>query len=229
LAGVPGIVMPPVARTTRTSLEQVARGERSVASILGDLRFPFIVRPVGSHAGRGLIKCEDAGAITPYLQRLLDEEFYLSRFVDYAGADGLFRKYRVVLIEGRPFICHMAVSSHWMVHYLNAGMGEDAHKRDEEAQAMASFDEGFARTHARALASIAERFGLQYVGIDCAETRDRELIVFELDSGPIVHAMDPIDVFPYKQAPMGKLFAAFRAMLEHAQARALEPAEAQAE
>ncbi|HEX4351496.1 MAG TPA: hypothetical protein VHZ95_01255, partial [Polyangiales bacterium] len=93
LGPVPGVVMPPVARTDRASLEQVARAERSIASILSDLTFPIIVRPVGSHAGRGLIKCESAEAIEPYLQQLSDHEFYVSRFIDYSGTDGLFRKY----------------------------------------------------------------------------------------------------------------------------------------
>jgi len=32
----------------------------------------------------------------------------------------------------------------------------------------------------------------------------------------IVHAIDPVDVFPYKQPQMRKVFAAFRAMLANA-------------
>jgi hypothetical protein len=36
----------------------------------------------------------------------------------------------------------------------------------------------------------------------------------------IVHAMDPVELFPYKQPQMRKLFAAFRRMLADAAARA---------
>ena len=57
----------------------------------------------------------------------------------------MFRKYRIALIEGRPFACHMGVSEHWMIHYLNAGMRESAPKRAEEACFMAEFDQDFAQ------------------------------------------------------------------------------------
>jgi hypothetical protein len=51
------------------------------------------------------------------------------------------------------------------------------------------------------------------LGIDCAETQDGELLIFEVDSNMVVHAFDPVDVYPYKQPQMQKVFAAFRAML----------------
>jgi glutathione synthase/RimK-type ligase-like ATP-grasp enzyme len=132
----------------------------------------------------------------------------------------MYRKYRIMLIDGRPFICHMAVSSHWMIHYLNAGMTDSADKRAEEERFMADFDDGFAHRHANAFRAITERIGLDYVGIDCAETPDGKLLIFEADSDMIVHAMDPVDLFPYKQPQMRKLFAAFRRMLADAVTRA---------
>jgi hypothetical protein len=140
-------------------------------------------------------------------------EAFVTPFVDYRGADGLFRKYRIALIDGAPFLCHMAVSAHWMVHYLNAGMTESAAKRDEEAQAMLSFDAGFARRHAAAFAAFVERIGLDYVALDCAETADGRLLLFEADVAAIVHAMDPPELFPYKPAQMRRVLAAFRDLL----------------
>jgi hypothetical protein len=148
------------------------------------------------------------------------DEFYVARFVDYRSADGQFRKYRIILIEGQPYISHMAISSHWMIHYLNAGMADSAEKRAEEAAFMAGFDAGFAQRHAQAFRAIAERTGLDYVGLDCGETPDGELLIFEVDSDMIVHAMDPVDMFPYKQPQMRKLFDAFRQMLGNVAMRA---------
>jgi hypothetical protein len=113
----------------------------------------------------------------------------------------------------------MAISSHWMIHYLNADMADSAAKRAEEAHFMASFDEGFAQRHAAALRTIADTLGLEYVCIDCAETTDGRLLIFEVDHAMIVHALDPVDVFPYKQPQMRKVFAAFRAMLGRAAAQ----------
>jgi hypothetical protein len=76
----------------------------------------------------------------------------------------------------------------------------------------AAFDDDFARRHHDALLSIAQRTELEYVGIACGETPDGELLVFEVDSGMTVHAMDPVDLFPYKQPQMRKVFRAFRQM-----------------
>ena len=140
--------------------------------------------------------------------------FYLSPFVDYLSGDGQYRKYRIVLIEGRPYACHMAISSNWMVHYMSAGMSASAAKRAEEQRFMEDFDIHFALRHREALAALSDRLGLEYVGIDCGETPDGKLLIFEADSGMTVHAMDGVDVFPYKQVQMKKVFRAFREMLE---------------
>jgi len=107
----------------------------------------------------------------------------------------------------------MAISDHWMVHYLNAGMAEDIAKRAEEAQMMATFDQGFAVRHAAAFAAVHAAFGLEYFAIDCAEDRQGRLLVFEADTAMIVHDMDPPDLYPYKAPAMRKLFDAFQAMI----------------
>src|SRR5262249_53153513 len=134
-------------------------------------------------------------------------------YIDYASPDGRFRKLRVALIEGRPFIAHMAVSEHWMVHYLNAGMAEDPGKRAEEAGMMATFDAGFARRHAAAFPALHAAFGLDYLALDCAEDRQGRLLVFEADTAMILHDMDPPDLYPYKAPAMRRLFDAFQTLI----------------
>lgn len=175
--------------------------------------FPLIVRPLDSHAGNDLHKVDTPADLADALATLPGDEGFVAPFIDYRSADGQFRKYRVMLIDGKPYIAHGAISSHWMVHYLNAGMADSPEKRAEEAAFMASFDEAFAVRHAVALKAIHDAIGLDYLGIDCAETRDGKLLVFEIDHAMVVHAMDPMDLYPYKQPVMHKLFAAFRAML----------------
>jgi hypothetical protein len=201
LAGRAGLVAPPTRRLPRAEL----------AALRHDA--PFIVRPVDSHAGAGLEKLESSADVAGYLARQPGQTFYVSPFVDYSGADGRFRKLRVALVAGRPFIVHMAVSEHWMVHYLNAGMAADAGKRAEEAAMMASFDDGFAARHAGAFAALNQAFGLDYFALDCAEERDGRLLVFEADTAMIVHDMDPPGLYPYKAPAMAKLFSAFQALV----------------
>jgi hypothetical protein len=100
-----------------------------------------------------------------------------------------------------------------MINYVNANMNESAAKRAEEERFMVDFDRDFGARHAAALDAIAERTGLDYLPFDCGETRDGKLLLFELGTNMIVHAMDPPDVFPYKRPQMVKVFAAFEDML----------------
>jgi hypothetical protein len=213
LQGIPGLIVPPTARVDRDELDRIVLGNTDPAEILPKSDFPLIVRPVDSHAGRGLAKLADRQALAPYLATRTESRFFLSPFIDYASADGFFRKYRVAFIDGAPYACHMATAEQWMIYYLNAGMRESAWKRAEEARFMAEFDADFARLHGAALSEIAARVDLDYFAIDCAETPDGNLLLFEADIAMIVHAMDPPDIFPYKAPQMRRVFEAFRALL----------------
>lgn len=222
LSGLPGVVMPATARVSRADLDEVLQEMRTLSQLLADIAYPLIIRPVGSHAGHGLEKIDHPAALQNYLQRTSGELFYLSRFIDYSDADGQFRKYRVVLIEGKAYAAHMGISSHWMIHYLNAGMSESAAKRAEEAHFMASFDATFAARHAIALAAIHQAMRLEYLVLDCAETHDGKLLLFEVDNSAVVHTMDSVDLFPYKQPQMRMVFDAFRAMLARSIVRPID-------
>jgi hypothetical protein len=213
LRGIEGLVIPATVAVTRAQLADVARSGLSFADIAAELALPIIVRPRGSHAGVGLAKLDDRAAIDRYLAERNEQEFFVSRFVNYASEDGLFRKYRVVLVDGRPYACHMAIADRWDIWYLNAGMSDNAAKRLEEETFMRTFDFGFARRHQSALAGLADRIGLDYFTIDCAETTDGSLLIFEADNTAVVHNMDPPSVFPYKAPHMRKIFDAFAAML----------------
>jgi glutathione synthase/RimK-type ligase-like ATP-grasp enzyme len=208
LHSLPGIAMPPTLRIGRAELQRIAQGGSA-----DGVEFPLIVRPLDSHAGHDLNKIDTPEELSEKLSSMPGEEFFISTFIDYRSKDGLFRKYRVILIDGQAFACHMGISSHWMIHYLNAGMAESPEKRAEEAYFMANFEREFAVRHEAALSEINRCIGLDYLGIDCAETQDGRLLIFEVDHAMVVHAMDSVDVFPYKLAPMQKLFAAFREML----------------
>jgi glutathione synthase/RimK-type ligase-like ATP-grasp enzyme len=213
LSSAPGVVIAATARVDKTTLSRIGDGTQGLDTVIEAGDFPILVRPVGSHAGQGLAKLDTAAAIESHLQGRAEQEFYVTPFVDYQGRDGLFRKCRIALIDGRAYPCHMAISQHWMIHYLNAGMSDSEEKRAEEARFMAEFDRDFAARHRPALRAIHERTGLDYLIVDCAETRDGQLLVFEVDSGAVIHAMDAVDVFPYKRPQMHKVFAAFRDLL----------------
>ncbi len=215
LNAAPGVAMPMNADIGRDDLTRIAHGTLHVAEVLRGARFPIIARPEDSHAGNGLEKLDDGAALAAYLAARPEHCFSIAPFVDYRSADGLYRKYRIALIGGEAYACHMAVSEHWMIHYLNAKMRERPERRAEEAGFFAEFDR-FAARHARALTEIDARFGLDYIPFDCGETPDGRLLVFEAGTNMIVHSMDPPDLFPYKPPQMRKVFGAFQHMLRRA-------------
>ncbi len=203
LTGLPGMVAAPTLRTSRAGLAQ------------GDMPFgyPALLRPTESHAGHDLVRAEGPADLAAFLASVPGDSFFVTRFIEYRGADGWYRKYRIAFIDGMPFLCHMAASERWMVHYLNAGMAENAAKRQAEAEAMATFDTGFARRHAAAFAGLYATIGLDYFSIDCTEAPDGRLLMFEADVAAIIHSLDPPDLYPYKPAAMQRCYGAFAAML----------------
>lgn len=224
LAGIEGLSIPATVPVDRDRLIEVADEREWIAAIDGSLGFPIIIRPRGSHAGVGLEKIEEPIELSLYLDERDEQEYFVARFVDYASEDGQFRKYRIVFVDGTAYACHMAIARRWDIWYLNAGMAGSESKRLEEATFMQTFDIGFGRRHRSVLDAIAARIGLDYFIIDCAETRDGALLVFEADNTAVVHNMDPPDVFPYKPPQMQKIFAAFAAMIAKHAATAAERA-----
>lgn len=214
LQEIPGLEMPRTHKLSRsqvvTGLSLQNQGKQSAPEALPG--FPLIIRPVGSQAGNNLARITSANELADYLKEVTSPDFFVSRFVDYSSHDGQFRKYRIAMLRGEPFICHMAISSDWMVHYVNAGMYESAEKREEEGLFMQNFNR-FATRHQAALSAIYARLQLDYLCIDCAETSDGKLLVFEIDHIMAVHAMDSASLFPFKAGQIAKLQHAFEQYL----------------
>ena len=220
-ADTPGIAVSATVSRTRAEIAEFLAGKQPVSSLVPNAHWPLLVRPVGSHAGRLLERLSARDELQVYLESVSSGRFYLSSFVDYRDKDSFYRKYRLALIQGQAFLCHMAVSDHWMIHYLNAGMAESAAKRADEAQAMAEFESGFGKRHGPAIAIVQQRLGLDYVILDCAEGPDGRLLLFEVEMAAIIHLLDPEDRFSYKRPQMQRIFDAFGELLEQAAGRVM--------
>jgi hypothetical protein len=81
---------------------------------------------------------------------------------------------------------------------------------------MAAFETELAVRHGATLRAMCERIGLDYWGMDCAETHDGRLLVFEIATGMVIHDMDDPELFPYKVDQIKRVRHAFNAMLIHA-------------
>ena len=214
-AHVPGMRLPKTARVARNDLQDALRESPEEAPAPEVGAYPFVVRPTGSHAGLGLEKIENGEAFSDYLSFREEAAYFVSEYIDYQSPrDGNYRKYRIVLIDGMPFPCHMAISDQWDLWYMNAKMDRSPVKRREEAAFMDGFQAGFARRHEVAFAALHQIIGLDYFGLDCSEDAEGNLVVFEVDNALIVHDMDCRKTFPYKPAHAARVFAVFEAMLD---------------
>jgi glutathione synthase/RimK-type ligase-like ATP-grasp enzyme len=209
LAGEPSILSPRTLRFSRAELEAIASGDKNLSDAAPDLSFPLVVRPVSTHAGNGMERVATAAELAAWLEDETAPELYVAPFIDFRGPDLLYNKQRIVFIKGKAFASHMALSDHWIVHYLSAGMSQSAAKRAVEQAWMENFDTDFAVRHAEAFAALHRHIDLDYFGIDCAELPDGRLLVFEVDVAMVVHNMDSAGIYPYKQVAMRKLFDAF--------------------
>ncbi|WP_374348648.1 RimK family alpha-L-glutamate ligase [Chitinimonas sp.] len=217
LDGIAGLQVPPTRRLRRASLQLVADGLLDMAQASDGLSLPLIARPLDSQKGQGLCRLGHCADVQALLANPGIEHFFVAPFVDYRSPDGLYRKWRIMLLGGQPYLCHLAISQNWIVHYLSAGMSATdsagAAKRAEEARAMQTFESDFLPRYGAALKQMAWRLGLEYVGVDCGFDQDGRLLLFEADAGMTIHLMDGPELFPYKHQQMPKVFAAFRQLL----------------
>jgi glutathione synthase/RimK-type ligase-like ATP-grasp enzyme len=196
-----------VPAVTEISRESLAGGDAPLA-------YPFIVRPVGSHAGHDLARVANRAELDAYLEDAKAPGFFCSPFVDYKSEDGYFRKYRFVYVDGEAFPVHQAISPKWMIHYYNAPMAEHQWMRDEEAGFLRDPWGRFAGAIGEALRAVAPAVGLEYFGIDCAVGPDGRLLVFEADAAMLVHTTDPVDLYPYKHEFVPKIYRALEHMVD---------------
>src|SRR5207302_2867042 len=82
------------------------------------VELPVLVREVGNHGGTRLALVEELSDLRQLERFDFDgREFYLTDFVDLRSPDGLYRKYRVLVIGGVPHPKHLIASESWNVHW----------------------------------------------------------------------------------------------------------------
>ena len=154
-------------------------------------------------------------ALARYLDERQEQEFFISRFVDYSSDDGLFRKYRIVFVDGRPYACHMAIADRWDIWYLNAGMSRERGQASRRRNFHARLRHRLRAPPSRRRWPASPSGSVSIISRSTArKPEDGSLLIFEADNTAIVHNMDPPDIFPYKPPQMRKIFDAFAAMLE---------------
>jgi hypothetical protein len=204
---IPGVKVP---NTVRVEAAEVAGGGVRAAATRAGVPAPFLVRPIGSHGGKGLVM---VGGDAPDEPLAPAAGYYLTAFEDFRSADGLYRKYRAIFVGGRTLPYHLAIAPGWLVHYEHSGM---EHHPDRLAEEMRYLDDPAQAIGAgawEAVRQIGAAMGLDYAGVDFTVTPDGAVLLFEANATMLVHPEAPEGPLTHKNRSIERVFHAFKGML----------------
>jgi tetratricopeptide (TPR) repeat protein len=199
-------------RAPRT--ERIAR-EDATPAVLGALgfTFPLLLRSPGHHAGMHLALIESAAELSGAVAALPGSELIVIEHLDARGADGAVRKYRVICVDGRLYPLHLAIASHWKVHYFNADMAARPDHRAEEAAYLDDMRSVVGERGMRALEAIFATLGLDYAGADFGIDAAGNVLLFEANAAMAVYLPDSGRIWDYRRAAVNRVIDAVRTML----------------
>ena len=143
------------------------------------LAWPILVRIAGDHGGVSTIKVDRPSDIAEVGKlNCHGATVYATEFHDFAGSDGRYRKFRVVIIGDQIFLRHMVVGDQWLLHAQRRGKNTVT----EEARMLTTFYIDLAPRLRPLFLEIAQRLDLDYLGVDCNIADDGSVLLFEANA-----------------------------------------------
>ncbi len=210
LGEIPNVVTP---RMTLLPRAQLAATDGARVLERHGFAWPLLLRAPGFHLGRNFIRVDAAADLAAAAAALPTDEVLAIECLDTTGRDGKMRKGRVMIVDGRLYPLHWAISSHWKVHYFTAEMADCAEHRAEEARFLADMQGFLGAPAVAALAAIADRLGLNYGGIDFALGPSGAVLLFEANATMAILPPPPDPVWDYRRPASDEALGAARRML----------------
>lgn len=210
MAGVPGVVAPAAADLSRDRLSG-SDAQRTLAAF--GLEYPLLLRAPGFHTGQHLLRVDGPDGLPGAVAALPGRAITVLRYLEARSPDGKVRKYRVMIVDGRLYPLHLAIASHWKVHYVTADMADHPEHRAEEARFLADMAGVLGPRAVAALGRIRDVLGLDYGGIDFGLGPDGQVLFFEANATMVANPPGPDPRWDYRRAAVGEIHAAARRML----------------
>jgi glutathione synthase/RimK-type ligase-like ATP-grasp enzyme len=210
LGSLPGVITPKTIAAARGLLA----GPAGVAK-LGELgfAFPLLLRSPGYHTGRNFIFVEQAADLAAAASGLPGNDLLVIEYLDARGGDGSARKYRVMLIGGKIYPLHLAISRNWKVHYFTSDMADKPDHRAEEARFLEDMPAVLGQTAMTALENIRDALGLDYAGVDFGLSPDGEVLLFEANATMVIAIPDSSERWAYRRTAINRIIEAVVAMI----------------
>ncbi len=137
--------------------------------------YPVIFRQAGDHGGISTIKLDDT--TEEFFAFPLDgRDYYLTQFVDTVK-DGIYTKYRLVVVDGKVYLVHALFSENWLVH----GKTQLKDREADKLKISNHFPKEVIPLIQPIVTEIYNRLELDYFGIDCHIDNDMNLLAFEIN------------------------------------------------
>jgi glutathione synthase/RimK-type ligase-like ATP-grasp enzyme len=179
---------------------RVARAQLPAFAAQQAGQFPMVIRSPGYHMGSHFLRACDSAELLSAAAVLPGDELLVMQFLDARGADGMTRKYRVMIIDRELYPLHLAIAADWKVHYFSAAMASEAAFREEERQFLQDMPAAIGSPACAALLRIGTELGLDYAGVDFGLRADGSLLLFEANATMVIAAPPPDPLWDYRRA-----------------------------
>jgi hypothetical protein len=210
LRGLPNIIVPRIATLRRATL--AGSGAAGIVARNG-FCFPLLARAPGFHTGHHFMRVETAEALADAAEKFPGDDVWLIEQLNARDREGMFRKYRVMIVDRQLYPLHMAISGDWKVHYFTADMAEAAGNRAKEADFLNNMAAVVGERGIVALQRIQAMLEIDYGGIDFAVNAQGDILFFEANATMVIAPLSLDEKWAYRRPSFDKVFAAVRAML----------------
>jgi Tetratricopeptide repeat len=210
LRDIPGVIAP---RSVECSRERLMTATTADELREQGFEFPLLVRTPGCHMGKNFIRVETPGELSAAIAELpgaglLGDDLIVMQYLDGQGADGNIRKYRVLMIGGKLYPVHLAISRHWKIHYFSADMADHPQHRAEEAHFLLDIPGVLGPAVMTALMRVQETLGLDYGGIDFGLNAQGQVLLYEANATMAVYRPDTDSKWDYRRPVIERIYAA---------------------
>jgi aromatic-L-amino-acid decarboxylase len=210
LSRLPGVIAPLTATLPRERLSDLDAADTLDRH---GFEFPLLLRAPGFHTGLHFLRVDGIGGLSSALAELPGLDVIVMQYLDARGRDGKTRKYRVMMIDGEIYPLHVAISSHWKIHYFTAEMADNPGHRAEDAVFLENMVDALGPLAMRALGRIQSVLGLDYAGVDFGLNAKGEVLVFEANATMVVNPPEPDERWNYRRLAYQRIYAAVQKML----------------
>ena len=118
-----------------------------------------------------------------------------------------------MFVDGQIYPLHVAISSHWKIHYFTAEMADNPQHRAEDAAFLEDMAGVLGPMAMSALQQIQSTLALDYAGVDFGVSAQGEVLLFEANATMVVNPPEPDERWKYRRPAYDQVRRAIHQML----------------